>query len=98
MTFRLLAAFGLILLAVVPAFADGSPPTWNQVEALRQDRVQLGRAYHQRTRDRRDLTQELAVGNRGAATDIRRQLDGDDAGIVRARTRLRHDERTGQGG
>ena len=98
MTFRPLAVLGLVLFGAAPAFAGDGLPTWTQLETLRQDRVQLAAAYHLRTRDSRSLTHELAVGNRPAAVDLGRQLDGDDALIARARARLRHDEHTDLGG
>lgn len=87
------AALALAALAAVPAFAQGGAPAWRELETLRQDRFQLGQAYHIRTRDHRWLAHELAVGNRAAAADIGQRLAGDDRLIAQARARLQQDER-----
>jgi hypothetical protein len=91
-------ALALALLAAGPALAQGGSQSWRELEALRQDRFQLGLDAHLRTRDSRWLAHELRVGNRDAAGDLRRELAGDDRRVARARARLRQDERTAAAG
>jgi len=91
-------ALALALLAAGPALAQGDTQSWRELEALRQDRFELGLDTHLRSRDSNWLAHELRVGNRDAAGDLRRELAGDDRRVARAQARLRQDERNAAAG